>query len=367
MADPRLERMAHLMVGYSALVKEGDRVEIAGTTLAAPLLRELYRETLKAGGLPQLRMSFPDQQEILLKTASDTQLTTIQPIERLVIEEFDCTIYVMSEDNTRSLSAIDPARQALQRNARKSLMDTMFRRSADGTLNWSICLYPTPAYAQDAEMSLADFENFVYGACLLDHDDPIAAWKDVRRRQQRLVDYLAGKREIRIVGPDTDLRLSVAGRTFINADGTKNMPDGEIFTSPVEDSVEGTVRFSFPACYAGRSVENVRLRFEHGRVVEFAADAGEEFLRRMIDLDQGARRLGEFAFGTNEGIQRFTRNTLFDEKIGGTIHMALGASIPETGGVNQSALHWDMVCDLRGSSEVRIDGELFARDGAFTI
>ena len=366
MTDPRIHRLARLLVDYSAPVAEGDTVEIVGTTLAAPLLRELYRETLRAGGLPFLRLMLPDQQEVFFKTANERQLTTISQIDRLVTEEYDCRFYVLSEENTRGLTNVDPTRQAMHDKARKPLSDTFMRRDADGSLKWNVCLYPTPAYAQDAETSLDDFADFVYGACLLDHDDPVAAWQQVRDEQQRLVDYLAGKREIHVSGPDTDLRLSIAGRRFINDYGTKNMPAGEVFTGPIEDSVEGTVRFSFPASYDGRSVEDVRLRFERGRVVEFSAANNEEFLRHMLDLDAGARVLGEFAFGTNKGIQRFTRNVLFDEKIGGTMHMALGASYPDTGGRNESALHWDMVCDLRGGSEVRVDGELFAKDGAFT-
>ncbi len=366
MSDSRVQRLARLLVRYSAPVKEGDKVEISGTTLAAPLLREVYRETLR-GGLPLLRVQLPDQAEIFLKTAGEAQIQAISPIDRLVFDEFDCRIAVLSDENTRGLSGVDPARQALLSTARRPLMETFMRRDAEGSLVWTACLYPTPAYAQDAEMSLSDYEDFVYSACLLDRDDPVAAWQERRRDQQRLVDYLAGKREVHVSGPDVDLRLSIAGRTFINDYGTKNMPGGEVFTGPVEDSAEGVVRFSFPASYGGRSVEGVRLRFERGRVVELSAANNEEYLRRMLDLDDGARLLGEFAFGTNAGIQRFTRNVLFDEKIGGTMHLALGASYPETGGRNESALHWDMVCDLRAGAEVRVDGELFARDGAFTL
>lgn len=367
MVDPRVQRLARLLVEYCAPVRAGDKVEIAGTMLAAPLLREIYRHTLLAGGYPFLRMALPDQSEIFLKTAGEAQLTYLSPIDQLTMEQFDRHFGVLSEENPRGLTGVDPARQALVSKARQPLMQTFMRRDEDGSLLWCACLFPTPGYAQDAEMSLAEYEDFVFSACLLDHDDPAAAWRQVQAEQQRLVDYLNGKKEIHILGPDTDLRLSVAGRTWINDDGTKNMPGGEIFTGPVEDSAEGTVRFSFPASYGGRTVEDVRLRFERGRVVEYSAGSNEEFLRNMLDMDDGARLLGEFAFGTNRSIRRFTRNTLFDEKIGGTIHMALGAGYPATGNHNVSALHWDMVCDLRGGSEVRVDGELFARDGVFTV
>ncbi len=367
MADPRVERLARLLVSYSAPVKEGHRVEISGTTLAAPLLRELYRETLRAGGLPLLRMTLPDQNDIFFKTAGDAQLAAVSPVDRLVIEEFDNRFVVLSDENTQELAGVDPARQGLQQKARRPLTETFMRRSAEGALDWNVCLYPTPAYAQDAGMALSDYEDFVYGACLLDRDDPVAAWQEVRGRQQRLVDYLKDKREVHLVGPGADLRFSIAGRAFINDYGTKNMPGGEIFSGPVEDSVEGVISYTFPAFYQGQVVEGVRLRFERGRVVEATARANEGFLREMLDLDEGARTLGECAFGTNTGIGRFTRNVLFDEKIGGTMHFALGAGYPDTGAVNQSALHWDMVTDLRNGSEVRVDGELFVKDGAFVV
>jgi len=367
MADLRVQRLAQLLVRYSAPVAEGNKVEISGTTLAAPLLREIYRETLRAGGLPLLRMALPDQGEILYKTAGDAQLTTVSPVDRMVIEEFDRRFVVLSDENTQELSGVDPARQALYQKARRSLQETFMRRSGEGSLDWNICLYPTPAYAQDAGMSLSDYEDFAYSACLLDRDDPVAAWQEVRQRQQRLVDYLKDKREVHLVSQDTDLRFSIAGRTFINDYGTKNMPGGEVFSGPVEDSVEGTIRYTYPAFYQGQVVEDVRLRFERGRVIAHSARTNERFLSEMLDLDEGARTLGECAFGTNNGIQRFTRNVLFDEKMGGTMHFALGAGYPDTGALNQSALHWDMVTSLRDGNEVRVDGKLFIKDGEFVI
>jgi aminopeptidase len=214
---------------------------------------------------------------------------------------------------------------------------------------------------------LADFEDFVYSACLADQPDPVASWTKLKERQQAMIDWLAGKREVRIVGPDTDLTLGIAGRPFINCWGDNNMPDGEIFTSPEETKVNGRVRFSYPAITHGREVEDVRLWFEDGRVVQATAAKNEAFLAATLDTDPGARRLGEFAFGTNTGIQRFIKNTLFDEKIGGTVHMALGAGYPESGSQNDSAIHWDMVCDLRSGGEVFVDGDLFAKDGEILI
>ena len=240
-------------------------------------------------------------------------------------------------------------------------------RSASGALRWNVTLFPTDALAQDADMALAEFEDFVYGACLCDQPDPVAAWQEVARKQQILVDWLAGKSEVHLVGPDTDLTVGIAGRSFVNCCGDKNMPDGEVFTGPEETKVNGHVCFSFPAIYQGREVSGIRLWFEDGVVVKSSAAKNEAFLTQMLDTDEGARRLGEFAFGTNFGIQRFIKSILFDEKIGGTVHMALGGGYPETGSTNRSAIHWDMICDLRDGGEVTVDGELFAKDGKYVL
>jgi aminopeptidase len=251
--------------------------------------------------------------------------------------------------------------------ARRPLNERFFERVAGKELKWVGTAYPTLAFAQDAEMSLRDFEDFVYGAAMVHEPDPVAAWRAVSREQQRLIDWLIDKEQVRLVGPDTDLTLSIKGRLWENCDGRMNFPDGEIFTGPVEDSVSGHVRFSYTACTDGREVEDVRLWFEDGKVVKATAAKNEEFLLTMLDTDEGARTLGEFAFGTNQGVQRFTKNILFDEKIGGTVHMAVGFGFPEVGSQNKSAIHWDMICDLRQGGEVWVDGVLFAKDGKFTI
>jgi aminopeptidase len=230
-----------------------------------------------------------------------------------------------------------------------------------------VVLFPTNAHAQDAEMSLADYEDFVYRACLVNDGDPVERWTAVKEKQQLLIDWLGGKSEIHLTGPDTDLKVGIAGRSWINCYGDRNMPDGEIFTGPEETKVDGAVRFTFPAVLQGREVEDIRLWFEDGQVVRWSAAKNEDFLTKMLHTDEGACRLGEFAFGCNYGIQRFTKNILFDEKIGGTVHMAVGAGYPETGSQNQSAIHWDMICDLRHGGEVRVDGELFAKDGKYLL
>jgi aminopeptidase len=230
---------------------------------------------------------------------------------------------------------------------------------------WCGTLHPTAAHAQDADMSLEEYETFVFAACHADKEDPADHWRRVAAELGARAASLGGIRELRIVGPDTDLRIGVGGRTWLAAEGRLNMPDGEVFTSPVETETDGEIRFTFPGIFQGREVEDVRLRFEGGRVVAASAARGEDYLRSLLDMDEGARIPGEVAFGLNYEIDRFTRNILFDEKIGGTMHLALGAAFPQAGGKNTSGLHWDLICDLREEGEVYADGELVWRAGSF--
>ncbi len=367
MADIRLQRMAQVLVRYSLGIKKGDRLAIHTGPLAAPLIKEVVREAIRAGAHPETFINISGVQEIILKEGSDDQLTYIPPALRMVIEEYETQLQIMADENTKGLSGVDPSRIALQQQAFRDLAVTYMKRSAEKSLRWSIAMFPTNAYAQDADMSLSDFEDFLYRTCFLDDEDPAARWQQLSQQQERFVQWLSGKRTMHVRGQDTDLTLSIEGRHFINDDGHYNMPGGEFFTSPVEDSANGYIRFSFPASYGGRSVEDVRLRFENGVVVEARAAQGQDYLEQMLGIDEGAKRLGEFAFGNNRNVDRCTKNILFDEKMGGTVHLALGAGFPEAGGQNQSALHWDMVCDLRRGSEVRVDGELFCKDGEFVV
>jgi aminopeptidase len=364
--DPRLARMAGALISYCVGVQPDDWTVIHVPVLGLPLAIACVDATLAAGGHPTLNVTVEEVQETILQHASDAQLRFISPIRRAMVEGEVCEIGIRAPTNTRALTGVDPARLALQSESWASLNKVYMERVGRGDLRWVATMYPTDAAAQDAGMSLRDYREFVFGACLLDETDPVAAWQRLGERQQRLVDWLDGSEEIRITGPDTDLSVSVAGRTWLNDDGHKNFPGGEVFTSPVEDSAQGHVRFNFPALYGGREVTGVRLAFEQGRVTDASADMDETYLHEMLRLE-GAGRLGELAFGTNPGIQRFTRNILFDEKISGTMHMALGNSITEAGGTNISTLHWDMVLDLRRGSEVHVDGRLLLKDGVFQI
>jgi len=367
MGDPRVEKLAQTLVDYSVAVRKGERVLINGCALAEPLLKEIYARVLQAGGHPLMMTSLPGIEEIFFRHASDKQLKHVPKPLELIMETYDVRISVLAETNTKALSNVDPGKIVLEQQACTDLVRTFMRRSAAGDLRWALAPFPTNAFAQDAEMSLNEYEDFVYNACLPDMNDPVGYWRQFSACQQKIVNWLKDRSNIHIKGPETDLRLSVAGRTFINCDGHHNMPDGEIFTGPVEDSIEGRVYFSYPAIYRGREVSGVRLWFEHGRVIKASADKNDAFLNKTLDTDIGSRFVGEFGIGTNEGITRFTRQILFDEKIGGSFHMALGAGYPETGSKNESAIHWDMICDLRDSGEIWVDRELLYHNGKFVI
>ncbi|HVL24594.1 MAG TPA: aminopeptidase [Thermomicrobiales bacterium] len=367
MADPRLEKWAQALAGYSVEVQPGQTVAITGHVAAAPLLREVAKAVVARGGFPVMLPVIEGPGTDLLLNGSDEQIQFITPVERFVRAEADVVINVLAETNTKRQSAVDPGRQSLFQSARRELVETYMRRAAEGALDWTLTLYPTDAYAQDADMDTEAYTDFVLRACKLDRDDPVAAWLELKERQQKLIDWLDGKKEVHLTAPDVDLTLSIEGRTWINSDGKRNFPSGEIFTGPVENSVNGAIRFSFPVVTAGRQIEDIRLRFEDGKVVDATAAKNEDYLIRTLDTDEGARYLGEFAFGTNFDITEFTKNILFDEKIGGTVHMAVGAGYPETGSSNKSAVHWDMICDLRRGGQVTVDGELFQKDGKFVI
>jgi aminopeptidase len=367
MADPRVEKLADVLVSYSTKVQPGDKVLVQGDVLAEPLIKAVYARVLQAGGLPMTLLSLPGMDELFFQYASEDQIKHVPEPLKLMMETYDVRIVVRAAANTKALSGVDPAKMVLRSQATHGLMKIFMERSATKELRWVLTIFPTDAYAQDADMSLGDYEDFVYGACLSDLTDPVGYWQRFSAWQQKIVDWLKGKERVHVKGPGTDLRLSIADRVFVNSDGTNNMPSGEVFTGPVEDSVEGLVHFSYPAVYQGREVTGVRLWFEGGKVVKATAGKNEDFLLQTLDTDAGARYVGEFAIGTNEGITRFTHQILFDEKINGSFHMALGAGYPETGSQNESAIHWDMICDLRDGGEIWVDDELLYKNGEFVI
>jgi len=367
MRDPRVEALAQILVNYSTGVQPGETCVIQTEVVAEPLAQAVYEEVLKAGGLPIVQLSLSQQAPAFYKYANDEQLAWIPPTAQWVAENIDNRIVIMADTNTRALSSVDPAKQSIVSKARKPLMDASMQRSASGAYRWSLTLFPTEAYAAEAGLSLAEYEDFFYSACLADDADPLTAWQRQSDTVKRLAEWIQGKEEVHIQAPGTDIKLGIAGRTFIPCVGTHNMPDGEFFTGPIEDSVNGEVAFSFPATYAGREVSGVKFKFVDGKVTDASAAVGEDFLIEMLDTDEGSRTLGELGIGTNYGITTGTKEILLDEKIGGTVHMAVGMSYPESGGVNDSAIHWDMVCDLRQGGTIHVDGELLQKDGKFVV
>ncbi len=365
MTDPRVQKLADVIVNYSTGLGEGDLVLVQGPELAEPLIVEIVRAALAAGAIPHVRASVQGVDEAYLAAAGDTQLDHLPAYALAEMDAIDARIAIHAAWNTRELSGIDPGKLARRSRAAQPVMGRFMERSAAGDLRWCVTAFPCDAFAQDADMSLDAYADFIYRAGWLHLDDPAAAWRDYATKLRVLADQLEGTKTLRVVAEDTDLSVGVGGRTWIASRGERNFPDGEVFTGPVESETSGDVRFSFPAVMGGREVQDVRLRFEHGQVVRSEAAVGSAYLEQMLAMDPGATILGEFAIGTNYQVTQFTKQILFDEKIGGTCHMALGAGYPDTGSVNRSGLHWDMVCDLRSGGEIHADGEVIYRDGAF--
>lgn len=359
MRDERLDGLARVLVDYSIEAGEGDQVLLSGGSAAEPLIKALYARLLQAGATPIPLVGLPGMQEIFFEHAGDHHYEKTPSATRAIYEQADAFISIMAPTNTRALANVDPSKQQALGKRDQQIREMVMKKE-----RWVLTLFPTEALAQESDMGLEEYEDFVFSAMALDKDDPARFWQQKSDEQAKLKDRLEQAREIRISGPGTDLTLSVEGRMFINSAGKRNMPCGEVFTGPVEDSVNGTVYFGVPSAVAGREVSGVRFRFEDGKVVEATAEKGEDYLLSMLDADEGARYLGELGIGTNYGIPRPTKNILFDEKLGGTVHLAVGKSYEETGGKNDSSVHWDLICDLH-EGEIYADGELLQKNGEF--
>jgi aminopeptidase len=364
--DPRYDRLAELVLDHSLRLQAGEVLRIEGdAAAAAPLVVPLHREATKRGAHAYTALELGGLKEILVEHGSDEQLDFVSPIELREMDAIDASITIWSESNTRSFTRADTDRRQRQLTAQRQVAIRRRDRIASGEHRWCGTLSPTEGHAQDADMSLEDYEDFVFRACHVLDDDPVEHWRQVGERLQARAEELSSVRELRIVGEDTDLTAVVDGRIWRAAYGRQNVPDGEVYTSPVETGVNGTIRFGFPAVFGGREIDDARLVLENGRVIAAEAAGGEEYLRSLLEIDEGANGVGEIAFGLNYEIDRFTRNILFDEKIGGTMHLALGMGFEALGGQNRSALHLDLICDLRREGEVYADGELVWRNGQF--
>ena len=365
MKDPRFDRLAELIAEHSLELTPGQVLRIHGSTVAAPLMLALHRAALSRGAHAYAAAELEGMRELLVAEGSFEQIDFVSPIELREADTIDAAVTIWAHGNTRSFTRLDPERHQRQINAERKLAVRRRDRIATGELRWCGTASPANGDAQDAGMSLADYEDFVFRACHVLDDDPVAHWRRASEDLKLRAADLSRVRELRIVGEDTDLTIGVGGRTWRAAYGLQNMPDGEVYTSPIETAVDGTIRFGFPAVFEGREIDDLRLRFEDGRVATAEAAGGLGYLDALLEMDEGARTIGEVAFGLNYEIDRFTRNILFDEKIGGTMHIALGMGFADLGGLNRSSLHLDLICDLRQEGEVYADGELIWRAGRF--
>jgi aminopeptidase len=359
--DDLIARWADLLVDYCLRVAPGETILIGSDWEGRPLVEACARTVVLRGAHPLARLELPGLAEFFLQNSTESQLAHLPPTALFDAVTADARIRIAAESDTRSMGRIDPARQATMDRARDPI------RRASRRQRWVLTQFPTAAYAAAARMDQADYEAYVASAMFLDRTDPVAAWQELGLRQSGLVEFMSRVRTVRIEADGTDLTLSVAGRTWINSDGRRNMPSGEIFTGPVEESPQGRIRCGFPVCRGGRELVGIALEFDQGRVVSAHADEGEDYLLSMLDLDPGARRLGELGLGLNPGINRFTGSILYDEKIGGTVHLALGQSYPETGGRNESALHWDLIIDTRRGGRITADGQVVMEDGNWRV
>ncbi|WP_291560554.1 MULTISPECIES: aminopeptidase [unclassified Clostridium] len=365
MGDIRLNKLAKLLVNYSTKVKKGDFVFISCNDVAKPWVVEVAKEAIKAGAHVEYSLDSEDVNETILKNSNEEQLLEGSHLNKHMLSKVDVWLTAWGTRNTKMNSNVDPKKLQLKSRGATSWRKIYSERMGDGSLRWCGTQFPTYADAQEASMSLSEYEDFVYGAGLLDMEDPVSEWKKISAYQNRWVQYLNTKKELHFLSEGTDIKVKVEGRKWINCDGKANFPDGEIFTSPIENGMNGYITFSFPGIYMGKEIEGIRLEVLDGKVVKATSQKGEELLKMLIETDEGASYFGEVAIGTNYGIKKFTKNMLFDEKIGGTIHMAIGDSDPEAGGLNRSSIHWDMLCDMRNGGKIYADCELFYENGQF--
>lgn len=367
MTDPRPENFARILVDYSTRIVPGDRVYIEANTLVVPFIKELYKCILERGGLPYLDMEFPEARKFLYEFGSEEQARHTNQLMAFAYNNFEARIRVWAEADTKALAGTDPKKQSAHAESNSSILKAQMQRGAADKFKWVTTLYPTQGYADQAGMSPKDYEDFAFKAVHATEKDPVAHWNKVKEEQEKYVEAFSGKDKVHLRGTNVDLKLSVKDRIFRNSYGRHNMPDGEIFTGPVENSLNGWVRYTYPAVHDGHVVEGAELLFEDGKVVKATARTEQDHLQQQLATDEGASYVGEFAIGLNKDIDKFTGHILFDEKIGGSFHMALGAGYPETGSQNKSAIHWDMICDLRTDSEITVDGETFYKNGEFVI
>lgn len=366
--SPIWDKYAKVLVDYSTDVQKGDLVIIRGESVwAKDLINAVYKQVVQKGAYPLVRSSIDDLSEIFIKNASEEMLDFVDPITKMEYGTVDKFISIGAPLNTKNMARADLGRMARRGKATKILSETLLSRSAKGEASWVIADVPTHALAQEARMSLDEYTDFLFKACYLDADDPVAKLRELDVKQKKWAEYLNKVKKVHIVGEKTDITIGVEGRKWISCSGLNNYPDGEVFTSPVEDDINGTIYFDFPAIFRGNEAQGIQLTIENGKIIKATAEKGEDFLLAMINMDEGSHFMGEIAFGTNDEIQEVTGNILFDEKIGGSIHMAIGSSYPETGGKNVSGLHWDIIKNMKNGGKAYADDILIYENGRFLI
>lgn len=362
------EKYAKVLVDYSVKVQPGELTIIrTDSCLSQPLVKEIYKQVLLKGAYPVVRMGVEGLNEVYIKNASDEQLEYIDPMTELEYDKAKNFISIGAPLNVKNMARMDSKKLAKRSSVMKHLSEKMLKRAADGDLKWVIADFPTNALAQEAKMSLEEYTEFLINSCYLHEENPVQKWIEIGEKQEKIAEFLNTKSKIRIIGEQTDITFNVAGRIWKSCAGECNFPDGEVYTSPVEDSANGQIYFDFPQIYRGNEAQKVLLTLKDGKIIDAKADKGEEFLNNMLDMDEGARFVGEIAIGTNDMIKDVTGNILFDEKIGGSIHMAAGASYPDTGGKNVSGLHWDLIKNMKNGGQIFADDELIYENGKFII
>jgi len=369
MINPVYEKLANIVVEYSLEVQKGNYVIVMGPPLAKELFQALQIKILKAGAHIDIIPKLADTQAIFFQHASEEQLSKVKSIEKLLATESDCLVEILSGYNTRSLSSVDPQQLSKYMDSpeRKKVKKLFEERSSKGELKWVVVPYPCQANAQEANMDLLTYSDFVFKSLFLDKDNPTEEWRKMQKNQDTIIKYLNQVEEIQVLGENTDLTLSVKGRKWKNCSGQTNLPDGEVYTGPIEDSVNGHISFTYPGLYYGKEIENIFLEFKDGKVIKAKAQKGEELLKELLKIES-ADIIGEFAIGTNYGVTKFTKNMLFDEKMGGTLHCALGLGFEETGSKNRSTIHWDILKDMKvPGSKIIADGNVIYEEGKWKI
>ncbi len=359
-------KYAKVLVNYSLAIKKGEILQISSSHLAEELVLEVYRETLKAGGHPVTHIGLNGLERIFYEEASDEQLKYVNPVKKLMVENYHAFLNIIAPFNMKETQSIDPSKKRITSEASTEVKKLFMQRTAAGKLKWALCQFPTDTAAQESSMATSEYLDFVAGACFLFDDDPVKKWNEVHDRQEIIIDFLKKRETMKFKSNDVDITFSYKNRKWINSDGTHNMPSGEVFTTPVEDSINGKIRFSYPGIFMGQEIEDITLEVKNGEVIKWKAKKGQDLLDQVFEIP-GTRHFGEAAIGTNYGIQKFTKNMLFDEKIGGTIHMAVGAAYPETGGTNESSVHWDLLANMKDGGEIYADNDLIYKDGKFII